>query len=149
MEFKDIQKLMTAFEKSTTREMDLADGDFHLYLSKNEQSIRSVEPSTTSPAVSAPSTKGAEETPAEPVKSAGQLIKSPLVGTVYLQPKPDTPAYVEVGSQVKVGDVVCIVEAMKMMTEIKSEVAGTISEINVQNGDLVEVEQPLFTVTEG
>lgn len=149
MELKDIQKLMTAFEKSETREMDLSDGDFHLYLSKNEQSVRSVEPVAVSPVAPVAPTATVEETPAEPAKPAGQLIKSPLVGTVYLQPKPDTPSYVEVGSQVKVGDVVCIVEAMKMMTEIKSEVAGTISEINVQNGDLVEVEQPLFTVTEG
>jgi len=149
MELKDIQKLMTAFEKSETREMDLSDGDFHLYLSKNEQSVRSVEPVAVSPVAPVAPTATVEETPAEPAKPAGQLIKSPLVGTVYLQPKPDTPAYVEVGSQVKVGDVVCIVEAMKMMTEINSEVAGTISEINVQNGDLVEVEQPLFTVTEG
>ena len=72
-----------------------------------------------------------------------------LVGTVYLQAKPEQPAYVKVGSQVHKGDVVCIIEAMKMMTEVKSDQDGIISAVKVKNGELVEVDQPLFEVTEG
>ena len=78
-----------------------------------------------------------------------QQIKAPLVGTVYLQAKPEQPPYVKVGSQVHKGDVVCIIEAMKMMTEVKSDQDGIISAVKVKNGELVEVDQPLFEVTEG
>ena len=70
------------------------------------------------------------------------------MGTVYLQPKPDQPAYVEVGSKVNKGDVVCVIEAMKMMTEIKSDYSGIVTAIHVDNEELVEVEQPLFTIAE-
>jgi acetyl-CoA carboxylase biotin carboxyl carrier protein len=75
-------------------------------------------------------------------------VKAPLVGTVYLQPKPGAPAFVKVGDRVEEGDVVCVIEAMKMMTEIKSDHAGIVSAINVKDGELVEVEQPLITLKE-
>ena len=76
-------------------------------------------------------------------------IKAPLVGTVYLQPKPNKPAYIKIGDQVHKGDVVCVIEAMKMLTEVKSDRDGTVKAVNVENGDLVEFNQPLFTITEG
>ena len=75
-------------------------------------------------------------------------MKAPLVGTVYLQPEPGAPAFVKVGDRVEEGDVVCVIEAMKMMTEIKSDHAGIVSAINVKDGELVEVEQPLITLKE-
>ena len=72
-----------------------------------------------------------------------------MVGSIYLQPAPDKEAYVSVGTKVHKGDVVCIIEAMKMMTEIKSEVDGIITKVLVTNEELVEFDQPLFEVQEG
>jgi acetyl-CoA carboxylase biotin carboxyl carrier protein len=74
------------------------------------------------------------------------LVKSPMVGTFYAAPAPDQPPYVTVGKQVKEGDVLCIVEAMKLMNEIKAEVSGTIIETLVKNGQPLEFDQPLFKI---
>ena len=87
-----------------------------------------------------PSAKSSEETG----RRIG--IKSPMVGTFYRTPAPDAPPFVEVGQDVDVGQVVCIIEAMKLMNEIKSEVAGRLIEILVENGDAVEFGQPLFAI---
>lgn len=135
MKFAEIQELMKQFEQSDTRELKIDDGDFHLYLSKN---------------------KAQKEKPAQAGEKGGQTvaqtdpglktIDSPLVGTVYLQAKPGADPYVGVGDRVKKGQTVCVIEAMKMMTEIKSDCAGVITAINVGNGELVEVTQPLFTL---
>lgn len=145
MEFDDIQKLMTGFEKSSTRELKIDDQDFHLYLSKNEQStVTPAMPKTADHASAAAA--GKTSVPKAANESA---IKAPLVGTVYLQPKPNKPAYIKVGDQVHKGDVVCVIEAMKMLTEVKSDRDGTVKAVNVENGDLVEFNQPLFTITEG
>ena len=74
------------------------------------------------------------------------VIKSPMVGTFYRAPAPDAPPFTEVGQDLEVGQVVCIIEAMKLMNEIKSEVAGRIVEILAENGDPVEFGQPLFAI---
>lgn len=137
MELKDLEKLMKVFEESDSREFKLDDGDFHLYLSKNKHHAPVEAPVQAAPA------------PAPVAKEApGVSVKAPLVGTVYLQPKPGAPAFVKVGDRVEEGDVVCVIEAMKMMTEIKSDHAGIVSAINVKDGELVEVEQPLITLKE-
>lgn len=142
VKLKEIEALMADFESSQTREMKLDDGDFHLYLSKNETAaVAPTEKVAAQPDV-------ASSTPVAPAPAKGKQVTSPLVGTVYLQPKPDADAYVQVGSHVTAGDVVCIVEAMKMMTEIKSDLTGTVTAINVSDGELVEVEQPLVTIAE-
>ena len=73
-------------------------------------------------------------------------IKSPMVGTFYASPAPDAPPFVQVGSQVEVGQVICVIEAMKLMNEIKAEVRGKIVEISVHNGDPVEFGQTLFVL---
>lgn len=83
----------------------------------------------------------AEETAAKTVQ-----IKSPMVGTFYRAPAPDAPPFVDIGTNIEIGTVVCIIEAMKLMNEIKSEVKGRIIEILVENGEPVEYNQPLFTV---
>ena len=74
------------------------------------------------------------------------IIKSPMVGTFYRAPAPDAPPFVEVGQDLEVGQVVCIIEAMKLMNEIKSEVAGRVADILVPSGDPVEFSQPLFVI---
>ena len=85
------------------------------------------------------------EAPAAP-KLNGFVVKSPMVGTFYRTPAPTSPAFVEVGQTVKVGDTICIVEAMKMMNHITAEKAGVIESILVENGQPVEFDQPLFTI---
>lgn len=145
MEFNDIQKLMTGFEKSSTRELKIDDQDFHLYLSKNETS--GVAPAAQNSAAQV-NTSAPSKAPAQAATSSS-AIKAPLVGTVYLQPKPNKPAYIKVGDHVHKGDVVCVIEAMKMLTEVKSDRDGMVKSINVENGDLVEFNQPLFTIMEG
>ena len=92
--------------------------------------IAAPEPST------APSTAAPE----------GRTVDSPIVGVVYLAPAPDAPQYKHIGDTVAVGDVLCIVEAMKIMNEIKSDVAGTVTEILVGNQQVVEFGQPLFRI---
>ncbi len=92
-------------------------------------------------------TAGAAAAAADAGEDAGLgAVRSPMVGTFYCAPSPSSPPYVDVGQRVAVGQVVCIVEAMKLMNEIESEVAGTIAKILVQNGMPVEFNQPLFLV---
>ena len=78
--------------------------------------------------------------------TAGHVVTSPMVGTFYGSPSPTSPAFVEVGQTVKIGDVVCIVEAMKMMNQIEADKAGTIGAILATNGEPVEFDQPLFSI---
>jgi acetyl-CoA carboxylase biotin carboxyl carrier protein len=139
VELAELEKIMATFDQSSMRELRINDGDFHLYLSKNQAGTGEAQPMPTQ-AVEEPS-------PEANAAQGDAQIKAPLVGTVYLQAKPQQPPYVHVGSQVKEGDVVCVIEAMKMMTEIRAKVSGTVKAVNVENGELVEVDQPLFTLT--
>jgi acetyl-CoA carboxylase biotin carboxyl carrier protein len=84
--------------------------------------------------------------PAAPAPATGITIKSPMVGTFYSAPAPDAEPYLKVGQKVEVGQVICIVEAMKLMNEIKSEIKGTVTEVHVQNGSPIEFGQVLYTV---
>lgn len=129
---------MADFNQSSMRELKINDGNFHLYLSKNQSSLKTP--------VSVKAASAIENSSSTHVKDDEQ-VTAPLVGTVYLQAKPNQAPYVHVGSHVKVGDVVCVIEAMKMMTEIKAKTAGVVKKVNVENGELVEVDQPLMTLT--
>jgi acetyl-CoA carboxylase biotin carboxyl carrier protein len=99
-------------------------------------------PSAAAPAAA----PGPAAAPAKAAEKPGFVVTAPLVGTFYRSPSPDSPPYVDVGSVVKKGQVLCIVEAMKLMNEIESEVAGTVAEILVQNATPVEFGQPLFRI---
>lgn len=146
MELTDIQEIMKQFENSDIRELNIDDGDFHLYLSKNRlnQNLQSAEKEVTDTT---------EEKPVQ-VEETKQTVenttpvKAPLVGVVYLQAKPGQAPFVKVGDYVEKGDTICIIEAMKMMTEVKSDISGTVTKIEVDNEDLVEVDQPLISVKE-
>ncbi len=98
-----------------------------------------------------PATPASADAPAAPAPTAApsanrQSIKSPMVGTFYRAPAPDAPPFVETGQTVEVGQVICIIEAMKLMNEIKSEMRGRVVEIPIENGDPVEFGQPLFII---
>lgn len=136
---------MQNFEDSDIRELEINQDSFQLYLSKNKQTYKHEDLVSTERTEQTTSVKKKiNEQPA----LLSQNITAPLVGTVYLQPNPDADPYVKSGDHVKKGDVVCVIEAMKMMTEIKSPFNGIITSICVSNEELVEVEQPLFSVQE-
>ncbi len=97
----------------------------------------------------AAATAAAPKGEAKPADKPGTLVNSPFVGTFYRAPSPDSPPFVEVGTKVKKGQTLCIVEAMKLMTEIESEVDGTVAEILVQNATPVEFSEPLFRIVPG
>lgn len=145
MQFDELQKLIHEFEQSSARELKIDDHDFHLYLSKNQQSIQ--QPTAGAPTVNN-QTGSTTPATADTASDNRHQIKASLVGTVYLQAKPKQPPYVTVGQHIHKGDIVCVVEAMKMMTEIKSDVDGVVTSIDVDNGELVECDQSLFTITE-
>ena len=87
-----------------------------------------------------------EPDPVPEKEAVGNLITSPMVGTVYLSPKPDEPDYISVGASVNKGDIVCLIEAMKLFNDIESEFSGEVKEILVKNGQVVDYGQPLFRV---
>ena len=144
-----IEKLAKVLAETGLTEISLEDGEQAITLRKDV--IVSAAPQVVAapvapvaapaPAAQAQST----EAPAAPAKK-GTPITSPMVGTFYKSPSPDAAPFVAVGDSVKVGDVVCIVEAMKMMNEIKSEVAGKVLEICVEDGQPVEFGQVLMYV---
>ncbi|MBP1041928.1 acetyl-CoA carboxylase biotin carboxyl carrier protein [Vagococcus sp. BWB3-3] len=151
MEFADLKELLVQFDESTIREFDLNKGDFHLYLSKNEQRV-SAQPLPVAvgqtPAVETAEVISAPVQPADVAVAveAGQTVDSPLVGVAYLSGAPGEAAFKQVGDKVAIGDTLCIVEAMKIMNEINSDVAGTVTEILIQNEDVVEYGQALFRI---
>lgn len=151
MDLQAISSLMDQFEDSDIRELKIDDGDFHLYLSKNKvnKMRKSQAPVVENKEQASKTIAKSDNTEVEStsdVKDAA--VKAPIVGIVYLQAKPGQPAFVKVGDHVEKGQTVCIIEAMKMMTEIKSTLTGTVIAINVENEDLVEVDQPLISVKE-
>lgn len=165
MEFQEIQALLDQFDQSSLTEFDLKDGAFGLYFNKNQE-CRPVVAGTNEAANVAPVVpQGASTTPvkhevkslaneslsqATPVAEAeGTEIVSPVVGVVYLKPAPDKPDFKKVGDRVEKGEVVCIVEAMKVMNEITADIAGEITAILVENEQVVEYNQGLFKVKEG
>ena len=151
MDFKEIKELMAEFNESPMRELEIETDGFHIHLSKNENTFKPQGVTTSSlpaPQAETPSPSSKVEEASEQGQAAS-YIKAPMVGSIYLQPAPDKEAYVSVGTKVHKGDVVCIIEAMKMMTEIKSEVDGIITKVLVTNEELVEFDQPLFEVQEG
>ncbi len=109
------------------------------------QVVHAAAPAAAAPAAAAPAGGG---TPAAPAPAAGNLVdvKSPMVGTYYRSPAPEAPAYVETGTRVAKGQTLCILEAMKLMNELESEVAGIVREILVENGEPVEYGQVLFRI---
>lgn len=153
MKLEEVQALMNQFEDSDIRELKIDNGDFHLYLSKNK--LNNTVQSTQRIVEKVPEEKIVKNSEQPEIQektkndsSTDTPVKAPLVGVVYLQAKPGQPAYVKIGDHINKGDTVCIIEAMKMMTEVKSTVSGTVTEIKVENEDLVEVDQPLIMVKE-
>jgi len=151
MDIRKVKKLIELLEESNIDEIEIKEGEESVRISRNGAQAMSmaarVAPAYATPAYAAPAPPPPPATPTQPVAtSAGHALHSPMVGTFYRSPSPTSAAFVEVGQAVKVGDVVCIVEAMKMMNQIEADKAGTITAILVENGEPVEFDQPLFSI---
>lgn len=150
MDFKPeyLEKLAKIINDNGLTEISLEDGEQAITIRKDlpEVVVGASAPVASAPAVqAAPSAVVAADTKTD-VEPQGKAITSPMVGTFYSASAPDAPSFVEIGSEVAVGDVVCIIEAMKLMNEIKSEQAGKVVKICVKNGDPVEFGQVLMYV---
>lgn len=149
LQLDDIRALMQDLENSSLREFSLQSDDFSLHLSKNEIT----QPVVTTPAqptvasvATAEAPVAMEHHPLDKEQKQGVTIDAPLVGTVYLKANPDAAPFKQVGDHVAVGEQVAIVEAMKLMTPVKSEVAGVITEILVEEEDVVDYGHAIFRV---
>jgi len=157
MDIRKIKKLIELLEESDIGEIEIKEGEESVRISRGGQSAATAmyqpqympQPAAVAPAAAAPSAPvESAEAPAESGDSSlsGHIIKSPMVGTFYRSPSPSSPAFIEVGKHVKVGDVICIVEAMKMMNQIEADKSGRVKAILVDNGEPVEFDQPLIVI---
>ncbi len=144
-----IEKLAKVLADTSLTEISLEDGEQAITLRKD---LPVVTAAPVVQAASAPVVQSPAQTPvapaAQPEAKKGKAVTSPMVGTFYSAPSPDADAFVKVGQSVKKGDVVCIVEAMKLMNEIETEFAGKVLEICVQDGQPVEFGQVLMYIEE-
>ena len=142
MDIRKIKKLIEMLQASDLNEIEIHEGEESVRISRG--GIKPLEVQT--PPISTQKVNILPETSNVTKNDSESTIKSPIVGTFYRKPAPDKPPFVDIGSHVNVGDVVCIVEAMKMMNEIKSEFTGQVSAINVEDGAPVEFDQSLIVI---
>ncbi len=154
MDIKEIKAVLDLCKKQDVAEFELETKDFKIKLKRGSEAVgptlvhEVVAPQAVpAPAVTAPAAPAAAApAPAAAPVAEGELIKAPMIGTFYRAPSPESGNYVEVGAKVDAETVVCIIEAMKVMNEIKAEVSGVIAEILVDNAKPVEFDQPLFRI---
>ena len=146
MDIRKIKKLIEMLQASDLREIEVKEGEESVRIARGGISSPTEEYVISNQTTQAVKTS-TEEIDIDDSNASGNHIKSPIVGTFYRKPAPDKPPFVEVGDHVEKGQVVCIVEAMKMMNEIKSDFSGTIKSINVEDGTPVEFDQNLITVS--
>lgn len=159
MDFKQIQELIKLVNKSNLSELTIEEKDFKVTIRQKDEIIQQTvisgqfqsAPALAPAPASAPAIAAAPAAPTTAAAPADDnskyiMIKSPMIGTFYRKPSPDKPLFVEVGSEVTPGKVVCIIEAMKLFNEIESEVKGKIVKILVEDQSPVEYDQPLFLV---
>jgi acetyl-CoA carboxylase biotin carboxyl carrier protein len=152
MDINLIKRLIKIVEQSKVTEFSVQEGDLKIKISKNSSNIPHVQYQHVSQAPVPTEVKvdTGENVIEKPAATSTKLheIKSPIVGTFYRAPSPDAEPYVQVGDSISKGTILCIVEAMKLMNEIESDVDGKIVKILVENGTPVEYNQPLFLVEE-
>ena len=146
MEYEKIKQLIEDMGNSKLTSLDIEFPDGTKISAKKEKQLVTEKPVTV--AVNEEVVTQKEESTENTDKKVpeGNVVKSPMVGTFYIKPSPDAEPYVEVGKQVNKGDVLCIIEAMKLMNEIESEFTGKVKEIYVKDGEPVEYGKPLFLI---
>ena len=150
MDLRKLKKLIDLVEESGIAEIEVTEGEEKVRITRTTAAAAPVyaapAPAAAAP-VAAPAAPAAAAPAATPAaRDLSNAQKSPMVGTFYRTPGPNAAAFVEVGQQVKVGDTLCIIEAMKLMNEIEAEKSGVVKEILVENGTPVEYGEPLFII---
>lgn len=157
MDIRKVKKLIELLEESGIGEIEIKEGEESVRISRGISGVPAPAPhysypppapmaaAPLAPQAAAPQAVSADTADSAPTTS-GSVVKSPMVGTFYRSPSPSSPSFVEVGKTVQVGDVLCIVEAMKMMNQIEAEVSGTIEAVLANSGEPVEFDQPLFSI---
>ena len=152
MDIRKVKKLIELLEASSVDEIEIKEGEESVRISRNTGApiAMAAAPVPAVPAMPAPVAPAVAPAPAAapaaPAVNTDNAVKSPMVGTFYSSPSPEAPSFVEVGQSVRAGDVLCIVEAMKMMNQIEADRAGTVTAIHAENGEPVEFDQPLITI---
>lgn len=153
MDIRKVKKLIEMLEESSLAEIEIREGEESIRISRaSSAGPTSVtlspgpSPAPVAAATGASAVSPAPAAPERPGLPAGHAVTSPMVGTFYRSPNPDAKPFVDIGSEVKVGDVLCIVEAMKMMNQIESDKAGVVKAILKENGQPVEYGEPLFII---
>jgi acetyl-CoA carboxylase biotin carboxyl carrier protein len=157
MDIRKIKKLIELLEESGIAEIEIKEGEEAVRISRMPTAAPSYPqyahlgsvPMAMSPQLEAPAKTAAApaiEGPAAKPKPNEHVITAPMVGTFYASPSPGAKAFIEIGDEIKVGQVLCIIEAMKMMNQIEADKAGRVTSIMARNGDPVEFGQPLFVV---
>jgi acetyl-CoA carboxylase biotin carboxyl carrier protein len=157
MDIRKVKKLIELLESSDIAEIEIKEGEEAVRISRASKVIQQPVQYQSAPMMAAPA-PAAAAVAAAPVVAApaadadtgrkvrGNIVKSPMVGTFYRAPSPSSPAFVEVGQHIKVGDVIGIIEAMKMMNQIEADHAGVVEAILAQDGEPVEFDQALVTI---
>ena len=149
MDLRKVKKLIELLEESGLSEIEITEGDDKVRITKGGKQVPQTNIVET---IQESETLTPNENIDEHAKSKNNAefheVKAPMIGTYYQSPEPDAEAFVKVGDPISDGDTLCIIEAMKMMNKIESDVSGTIERIMVQNGDPVEFDQVLFLVSQ-
>jgi acetyl-CoA carboxylase biotin carboxyl carrier protein len=149
MDIRKVKKLIELLEESGVSEIEISEGEESVRISRYPKPgtvTTTVAAAAPAPVAAAPAAAPAVEPAAPPVR--GQQVTAPMVGTFYSGPAPGSKPFVEIGAEVKPGDTLCVIEAMKMMNQIESEFAGRVVSVLVENGSPVEFGQPLFVIEE-
>lgn len=154
MDLRKLKTLIDLVAESGISELEITEGEGKVRIVKEDRREPvAYQPVTAMPPPQAPATPAAAAGTPPPAPAAaaepparGNSVKSPMVGTFYRAPNPEAPPFVDIGSKVKAGDTLCIIEAMKLLNEIEADTTGTVTAILVDNGQPVEFGQPLFVV---
>ena len=154
MDIRKVKKLIELLEESNINELEITEGEESVRISRGMPAVTYAAPAPVAPApiAAAPAAAAAAAPTAAPATGSapdaleGHVVRSPMVGSFYGSPAPGSPTFVTVGQTVAQGDVLCIIEAMKMMNQIEADKAGTIGTILVEDGEPVEFDQPMFTI---
>ncbi len=151
MDIRKVKKLIEMLEESKISEIEIHEGEESVRISRHSSMTGPPQTYVQMPVTGPGSTARTDDTnkPAstgQPVELDGHIIRSPMVGIFYMSPSPDKPVFTETGKEIKTGDIVCIIEAMKIMNQIESDADGIVSKILVENGAPVEYGQALFLI---
>ena len=149
MDLRKLKTLIDLVSESNVSELEITEAEGKVRIVKGGGAVvqQFAAPLVAAaPVVAVPAVAASAAAPVEAPVPSGHLVKSPMVGTFYRSSSPGAASFVELGSQVKVGDTICIIEAMKILNEIEADKAGTVTQILGENGQAVEYGQPLFVI---